>query len=408
MNLLETFRIALTALGTNKLRALLTTLGIMIGVASVVSLTSLGGSLQNYISGQFESLGADILQISSARFRGTSSGTVPLTTTDAAGIADPSVAPHIAAVATTYSVQGTVRVGENGDALSIQGVSANYAEVNEWHPGSGRFITQDDVDSSARVALIDQTTAEDMFGTTNPVGQTMLINGQVFTVVGVMEERSTSGFSSQTVLIPIATAQTRLTNVRVAGRGYRVSSIQAKVVASDAATVELATEEVEAYLLRAHGITDPDSADFDVRSSSTILESLSSTLSLVTLFLSVIAGISLLVGGIGVMNIMLVSVTERTREIGLRKAVGAQYRSILSQFLFESILLALLGGAVGMTLATVILFVAGQLVSEFSISITPESALLAVGISSLIGVLSGLYPANRAAQMRPIDALRFE
>jgi len=409
MNLIETFRVAITALGTNRLRALLTTLGIVIGVASVVSLTSLGGSLQAYIKGQFQGLGADILNISAARFRGTSTGTQPLTTQDAEGLTDPTVAPHVKEVAWTYNVQAPVRSGQNSTTLQVQGVTANYAEVNNWHPSpGGSFITQNDVDTSARVALIDQTTAQDDFGSADPVGQTLLIKGQVFTIIGVMEQRSTTGFSQQTVLIPVTTAQSRLANAQIAGKGYRVSQIQAKASAADSDTITLATAEVKAYLLKAHDIKNAAAADFNVGSAATILDTLSSTLNLVTIFLSSIAGISLLVGGIGVMNIMLVSVTERTREIGLRKAVGAQSGTILVQFLIEAILLSLLGGAIGIALGGVFLLIGGQLAPTLSISLTPESALLATTISTLIGVLSGVYPARRAANMHPIQALRFE
>ncbi len=210
MNLLEVFRIALNALGTNRLRALLTTLGIMIGVASVVSLMSLGGSLQSYIQGQFESLNANVLDISASRGRFTASGTQPLTTQDVEGLQDPTVAPHVVAVAATYTVRGNIAYSTTSESASIEGVTVNYGDVNNWHIGSGRFINDSDIANSERVAVLDQTAASDLFDTANPVGQTILVANQVFTVIGVMEERATSGFSQTTVLIPISTAQTRL------------------------------------------------------------------------------------------------------------------------------------------------------------------------------------------------------
>ncbi len=408
MNLLETFRIALTALGTNRLRVLLTTLGIMIGVASVVSLMSLGGSLQTYVTNQFAGLGVDVLQISAALNRNTATGTQPLTTADAEGLLASSAGQYLSNIAYGYNVQGTVSVGSNSSSPSIQGVTANYSELNNWITASGTFISQKNIDESARVVLLDQTTATDLFSTADPVGQTVLISEQVFTVIGVMETRSTTGFSNQTVLIPVTTAQTRLANAHVAGKGYRVSSIQAKVKSTDSTDITAATKAIKAYLMDAHGITDSTAADFNVFSTATIQNSLTSTLNTLTLFLSAIAGISLLVGGIGVMNIMLVSVTERTREIGLRKAVGAQASTILSQFLIESVLLALLGGIVGILLGEVVLLIAGRLASQLTIALTLNSVILATGISSLIGIVSGMYPAYRAATMRPIEALRFE
>ncbi len=408
MSFLETFRTAITALSTNRLRALLTTLGIVIGVASVVSLMSLGGSLQNYVTQQFAGLGVNILQISAARNRNTASGTEPLTTDDADGLMTSGAGAYLSEVDYVYNVQGTVSAGANSSSPSIQGVTANYSDLNDWKVASGSFITQKNVDDSARVAVLDQDTASDLFGTADPLGQTFLISGQVFTVIGVMETRSTTGFSSQTLLIPVTTAQTRLANARVAGKGFRVSSIQAKVNSTVPAEITAATNAVQAYMMQAHGIRSATAADFTIFSAATVQDTLTSTLNTITLFLSAIAGISLLVGGIGVMNIMLVSVTERTREIGLRKAVGAQASTILTQFLLESILLSLLGGAVGILLGEGVLLLAGRLITQLTIALTPESVVLATGISSLIGILSGMYPARRAAVMSPIRALRFE
>ncbi len=408
MNLLETFRIAITSLGTNRLRVMLTTLGIMIGVASVVSLMSLGGSLQNYVTDQFAGLGVDVLQISAARNRNTATGTQPLTTADADGLLSSSAGGYLSAVAYSYNVQGTVSAGANSSSPSIQGVTANYSEINDWNIATGIFISQKNIDESARVVVLDPTTAKALFSTDDPLGQTVLVSDQVFTVIGVMETRSTTGRSNQTVLIPVTTAQTRLANAHVAGKGYRVSSIQAKIKSTDATEITAATKAIKAYLMQAHGITDSTAADFNVFSTATIQDTLTSTLNTLTIFLSAIAGISLLVGGIGVMNIMLVSVTERTREIGLRKAVGAQASTILSQFLIESILLALLGGGIGILLGEVVLLIAGRLATQLTIALTLNSVILATGISSLIGIVSGMYPAYRAAAMRPIDALRFE
>ncbi len=262
MNLLETFRIALTALGTNRLRMLLTTLGIMIGVASVVSLMSLGGSLQTYVTDQFAGLGVDVLQISAARGRNTASGRQPLTTDDADGLLASSAGQYLSGVAYTYSVRGTIAAGANSSSASIEGVTVNYSEINDWNVASGSFITQQNVDDSARVAVLDPDTASDLFDTANPVGQTILVSGQVFTVSGVMEERSTTGMSNQTLLIPVTTAQTRLANVRVAGKGYRVSSIYAKVNSTDSDVITTTTDAIEAYLLQAHGISNSTAADF--------------------------------------------------------------------------------------------------------------------------------------------------
>ena len=410
MRFLESFRLAVISLLLNRTRAVLTMLGIIIGVAAVVSLISLGRGVQDYVASRFEGLGADILTVrAQPPRRGFFSATNPLTMVDVESLADPGIAPDVNQVAADYTVQGTVVDGYNSVSVTVRGITANYFAIYDWMPSSGSIFTQQDIDAQREIALLGTTVIEDLFGdeTFDPTGRTVLINNRAFVIVGVMEERTaTFNNPNNEILVPISTAQTRLANARVAGEGYTVSTVYAQV--SDTAMMEAATDQIEAYLLQKHGIQDANQADFTITSAETVAESRTAVLSTLTLFLSGIAAISLLVGGIGVMNIMLVSVSERTREIGLRKAVGAQRSDILSQFLFESILLSLLGGAGGIALSWGVLQLAPNLISGVTFSLSSDVVLLATGVSSGIGIFFGLFPANRAAQMNPIQALRFE
>jgi len=409
MSIWEMLRVAITALNTNRLRALLTTLGIIIGVAAVVSLMSLGGSVQTYINGQFETLGLDLLTATSSRPRGRSGSVAvqPLTTNDVEAL---TALSNVAQVVAVYQVRSTAAVGADSVNVNVQGVTANYGAVNKWNPlPTGSFITPEDIESSARVAVLGTTTVQDIFGdsSANPVGTNLLINGQVFTIIGVMEQRTAiRNDPNATILVPITTAQTRLDNAHISGKGYRVSQIQVQVASTN--QMDATSQQIQNYFLKAHGIANAVAADFTISNPADVLASRSQVISLLTVLLSAIAGISLLVGGIGVMNIMLVSVSERTYEIGLRKALGAQSSDILGQFLLESILIALVGGFVGVIFSWVILQLAGGLLPGVEVTVTPESVLLATGVSSLIGILSGLYPARRAAIMHPIQALRSE
>ncbi|MAS33128.1 MAG: hypothetical protein CL610_03915 [Anaerolineaceae bacterium] len=411
MNIAEAFRIAVNSLTLNRLRAILTVLGVVIGVAAVISIMSLGRGVERYVAEQFEGLGANLLTISSRR---PSSGIIqviqPLTTDDVSAIAtlDPT---SIIEAAASYQVQATVAAGGTSVNVQTSGVTANYSEVNGWLPQAGSaFITQADIDNNAYVVVLGSTTVEDLFGSADydPIGLPVQVGGRTFTVVGVMETQDATGFQdpNEVAFVPITTAQTRLDNARVASGGYEVSQIQ--VLVTDRDQIETATAAIESYLMTAHDISNPDDADFSVSNRIDVLESITQTTSLLTLFLSAIAGISLLVGGIGVMNIMLVSVSERTREIGLRKAVGARWLDIMAQFLIESVLLSLGGGLVGIGVGWLVMQVGGQLVQDIQLLMTPDVVLLATGVSSMIGIFFGLYPANRAASMRPIDALRYE
>ena len=413
MTLLEALRIALDGLLTNRLRAVLTTLGIIIGVGAVIGLVSLGRGVEDFIAAEFQALGSNALFVFSSAPASTTRTTIePLTTKQGEALANPAIAPSIRAVAMEYNISAAVTAGANGSQLLVTGVTPNYVEVRNWYPRDGAFISDQDVDNAARVAVLGTTVVERLFGdkTINPVGQTVLINQRVFTIIGVMEEQGGGagfiGDQNEVVYIPISTAQTRLDRARARDGGYEVDVLNIQALSE--AHMQAATLEIETYLSDAHGITFQGEQDFTIINQQDLLSSLGQVTGILTVFLSLIAAISLLVGGIGIMNIMLVSVTERTREIGLRKAVGARGSDILLQFLIESLVLSLIGGALGIGLGWLISIVGTALVPDLTLRVTGDAVFLATAVSSFIGVFFGLYPASRAARMKPIDALRFE
>ena len=413
MNLTESFRIALSGLSANRLRAMLTTLGIIIGVGAVIGLSSLGRGVENFVAAEFQALGSNVLFVfSSAPASGTRTTIQPITTREAEALARPSVAPSIRQVASEYTVAGSVLANSRGVTLPISGVTPNYTIVRDWPVQSGAFISDTDVEDAARVAVLGTSLVDKLFGSKDAdvVGQQVRINDRVFTVIGVMQEQGSGigalGDQNEVVFIPITTAQTRLANARARDGGYAVSVLHIEAKSED--VMDSATLEIESYLTDAHDIAFQGEQDFTIINQKDLISSLGQVTGILTIFLSMIAGISLLVGGIGIMNIMLVSVTERTREIGLRKAVGASSGAIRSQFLIESVVLALIGGALGVALGALITLIGGILVPDLKLSLTLDSILLATGVSGFIGIVFGLYPASRAARMRPIDALRFE
>jgi putative ABC transport system permease protein len=415
MNLLENLRLALEGLVTNRLRAILTTLGIIIGVGAVIALVTLGRGVEAYIASEFQGLGSNVLFVfSSPPESDTRPVLQPLSTIEAEDLSNPRIAPSIRQIALETIVGGLVVGPEGSTSIGVSGVTPNYTEVRTWQPAPGSvFISDADVEAAARVTVLGTTMVERLFGEKdyNPVGESIRINDRQFTVIGVMAEQASSGLgvlgdANDVLFIPISTAQTRLDSARTRDGGYRVDVMHVQAVNGDA--MDQATREIEAYLNEAHEIAFQGEQDFTIINQADLLQSLGQITGILTIFLSMIAGISLLVGGIGIMNIMLVSVTERTREIGLRKAVGARFWDILAQFLIESIVLCLIGGALGVALGWLGSVIGEALVPQLDLTLTTDAILLATVVSTGIGIFFGSYPAWRAARMKPIDALRFE
>jgi putative ABC transport system permease protein len=381
-------------------------------VGAVIGLISLGRGVEDYIAREFEGLGSNVLFVFTsppAVGNGTSVRIQPLTTKEAEELSDPAIAPNIAQIALEYIVPGLVQVGSERLGVGVSGVSPNFSEVRNWRPREGSFITDADVQDASRVAVIGVTVVEELFGSKdlNPIGRTLNINNRVFTIVGVMEEQG-AGFTSQddAVFVPISTAQTRLAQARARDGSYQVSVMHIQARNED--VMDDVAREIELYLTEAHNIQFEGEQDFRIINQADILNSLGAVTGVLTVFLGLIAGISLVVGGIGIMNIMLVSVTERTKEIGLRKAVGARGGDILSQFMIESLVLAILGGILGTLLGWLATILGMYFVPDLTLSITLDAILLATLVSTFIGVFFGLYPASRAAALRPIEALRYE
>jgi putative ABC transport system permease protein len=407
--LLMVLRAALNSLTLHKLRSFLTMLGVVIGVGAVIALVAVGEGAQAQVVSQFQALGANLLTVTARTNFGFQRGglrqsTRQLTTADVEAIR--GLASSVKLIAPDYGSNATVTYGGTTTSTGITGVTEDYSIVRNWGVSRGRFITTEDEDNLAMVVVLGPTTVKNLFGSTqaNPIGETVRINRQNFEVVGVLKSKGQSGPQNQddVVFMPLRTAQLKL-----GGAGTtRLRSISMQVRSAE--ETDLAQAQVTAILRALHDVQPGAQNDFMIQNQADILASVAQTSGTFTTLLGSIAAISLLVGGIGIMNIMLVSVTERTREVGLRKAVGAKYRDILVQFLVEAVALSVLGGLLGVMLGVGGAQLITPLLGGTRALVTPQSVGLALAVSLGIGIFFGLYPANRAARLNPIDALRYE
>jgi len=405
MRFQETIRIALRSIRANKMRAFLTMLGIIIGVSSVITLSAVGNGATVLVTKQVQGLGSNLLTVSpgATKVGGVSYGsgsTSTLTLADVAAITQQDT--DVAAVAPLSSHNGQVVYQSNNTSTSIQGTTANYLDVKPGTLAVGRFFSSQEVNHNGSVAVLGSQTAQTLFGgSAGVIGQTIDINQIPFTVIGVMASQGSNGFLNldDRVMIPITT----YANVLTGSQSINSMNISAK----SSAVMNQAQAEVEATLRVMHHLTPGQADDFRIQNQASILSTLQGITGVLSELLAGIAGISLVVGGIGIMNIMLVSVTERTREIGIRKAIGAKRRVILMQFLVEAVIISVLGGIIGIAIGGGGSELLGLLMN-FGNVVSGGSVLLSICFSVIVGIVFGVYPARKAANLNPIDALRYE
>jgi len=407
MEFKDTIIESLGTLTVNKMRTSLAILGIVIGIGSVIALMSLGQATAKSVQSQIQSLGSNLLTVrpgsaSQGGVRGAIGGRTTLTLDDAKVLSTSPKVTTVKYVSPEGEQRTQVTTGANNTNTQIMGVTPLYTNVHNVSVSNGNFITQSDVDGMTKVAVVGPQVVTDLFGeNANPIGQTIRIKGQTLTIVGITTSKGGSGFLNQDdiIYVPLSTFQKQLF-----GANY-LSSISLEAVNANIMTD--AQNEVGYLLLERHNLKDPTQADFSILSQQDILNTVSQTTGTFTALLSGIAAISLLVGGIGIMNIMLVTVTERTREIGLRKALGAKKKIIVTQFLTESVILTFTGGVIGIFFGIIASFIISK-ISGFPFIISPSAIILAFVVSGGIGILFGWYPARRASELQPIEALRYE
>ncbi len=410
MSIFETIRIAIAAVASRKLRSALTMLGILIGIASVMLTVGLGQGAQASLTAEINKLGSNMLIVTPGSNSGLGAGRpstnqAPLTLDDAAVLSDQRACPDILRVAPVAQTAATLQAGTRSSTTSVLGTSPDWLSVRAKTLAQGRFFTSDESRSGALVAVLGATTAQNLYGAgTYPVGQTLTINGQTLTVIGVLDAagQSLTGNEDDTVVIPSGTYASRMSS---AANMNNVAMILLE--ARDQASLSAAQQQATAVMLLQHRST-ADSPDFSVSSQQALVNSIGQMTGILTVLLSGLAAISLVVGGIGVMNIMLVSVTERIREIGLRKALGARPAVIMQQFLVEAGILGIMGGLLGIALGIGIGRLISSLTPLLDVVVSPTATAAALLVSLVIGMIAGVYPAWRAARLAPIDALRNE
>jgi len=424
MELSKAVQVAFRSLLANKLRTALTMLGMVIGVGAVITLMSIGQGAQAAVVAQFNSLGTNLVFVtpgtaSSGNVRLQAGAVNTLTSDDAQALNDPTNVPSALEISPEVTTGGQLVYQSQNTFGSIIGVTPAYQDIHNYQVGQGNWISDDQAQGSAEVAVLGSTVAQTLFGNISPVGLEMRVNSGgpggsrslTLQVIGVGQAKGGSGFNNPdtAVYVPLTTAMEKLSRPTSGTGAETVSQIAVKAV--DAQHVSSLEQEITSVLMQRHHISDPTLLDFSVVSQQDQIQTREQVTSVLTIFLGAVAGISLLVGGIGIMNIMIVSVTERTHEIGLRKAVGARHADILEQFLLEAVILSVSGGLAGIVVGVAI----ARLVDGVQLSgqaletvVTLPSLVLAAGITVAVGIVFGLYPAERAAQLHPIDALRYE
>jgi len=406
MNYINLFRIAIRALIRNKLRAFLTMLGIIIGVASVIAMLAIGEGSKQKIRGQISSMGSNMVMVMpNMQRRGGvslgSSGSMALKFTDVLALRNEATA--LSAVSPEVTASGQVIYSNQNTQTTIYGVSEEYLGIKKLEILSGRFFNTNEIKDMSKVCILGQTVVTNLFGAgADPIGLSIRIKNLPFQIIGVLKDKGESGMGQDQddlILAPYTTVQRRLAAIDY------INGIYASAISEEKSPTAIA--EVEEILRRTHKLKESAENDFRVMSQSELLKTITSITDIMTYLLGAIAGISLLVGGIGIMNIMFVSVTERTREIGLRMSIGGRGKDIMKQFLAESIILSILGGVMGVVLGYLLARLAGSLMSSHAI-VKTQSVVLAFIVCFIIGVFFGWYPARKAANLNPIDALRYE